>query len=357
MMTTSAALLRARRTMVRASAFLLLLLLVLAAPARLVAGRGDKVGSASGTQLLIPVGARALGLAGSTLATVTGNEAVYWNPAGLSRSEHATGIFVSHMAYLADIGVDYVALSTRVAGFGTLGLAVKSLSIGSIPITTEDLPDGTGETVTPSFMVIGGTFSRRMSDQISLGFTTNLILERMGEVSATGIAFNGGIQYLSLGGVEGLNFGVAVKNVGPQMKYDGDGLLRNGQLSDISRPDAIYKIEAASADLPSTIEIGLGYTRDLNELSHLTATGMFQNNNFADDEYRFGLEYDFRDLLFVRGGFAFSSVGGDQEYVYGSSAGAGIRTTVEGVEISVDYGFREVKYLRGNHVFTLSLEL
>jgi hypothetical protein len=340
-----------------ATALLVLAALVLMASAELRAGRGDKVGSASGLQLLVPVGARSLGLGGSTLATVAGAEAIYWNPAGLARTERANTIFVSHMDYLADIGVDYVALTARLEGIGVLGFAVKSLSVGNIPITTEDQPDGTGEIVTPSFMVIGGTFARKMSDQISVGLTANLVLERMGEVSATAIAFSGGIQYRSLGGVEGLNFGVAVKNVGPQMQYDGDGLLRSGQLVDVARPDAIYKVEAASADLPSTIEIGIGYARPLNELSEITATGMFQNNNFADDEYRFGLEYAYRGLFFVRGGASFSPVGGEQEYIYGASAGAGVRMSVGGVAISVDYGFREVRYLRGNHVFTLGVEL
>jgi hypothetical protein len=341
----------------RRSAGGLLLLVFLAVPSLVVAGRGDKVGSSSGTQLLIPVGARSIGMGGATLATVTGNESMYWNPAGLARTSTPNEILVSHMAYLADIGVDYVAVSTRLEGIGYLGFSLKSLSIGSVPVTTEDHPDGTGETVSPAFMVIGGTFARRMSDQISIGGSVNLVLERMGEASATGIAFNGGIQYLSLGGVEGLNFGVAVKNVGPQLTYDGDALLRSGQLVDVTRPDAIYKVEAASADLPSTIEIGLGYTRQLDELSQCTLSTLFQNNNYADDEYRFGAEYAYRNLFFVRGGYAFSSVGGDQEYVYGSTAGAGIRTAVAGLEISVDYAYREVKYLRGNHVFTLALGL
>ena len=336
----------------------LVVALVVLFPVRAFAGRGDKVGSSSGTQLLIPVGARSVGLGSSTIATVAGSEAIYWNPAGLARAERGAGIFVSHMAYVADITVDYLALSTRMAGLGDVALAVKSLSIGKIPVTTEDQPDGTGETTSPTFMVIGGTFSRRMSDQIAIGVTANLLIEKMGEVSANGISFTGGIQYLGLGGVEGLDFGVAVRNVGPQVKYEGDGLLRSGQLTDITRPDALYKVEAASADLPSTIEIGLGYTRHLSDWSQATFTGMFQNNNFADDEYRFGLEYAYRDLLFIRGGFALSSAtGGDQEYVYGASAGAGVKTTLQGVLISVDYGYREVKYLRGNHVFTVSFGL
>lgn len=321
------------------------------------AGRGDKVGSSSGTQLLIPVGARGIGLGSSMLATVSGSEAIYWNPAGLARSGDGAQVFVSHMAYVADIGVDYIALSTRLGDLGAIGLAVKSLSVGSIPVTTEDQPDGTGESTTPTFMVIGGTFARSLSDQIAIGITTNFLLEKMGEVSASGLALSAGIQYLGLGGVPGLNFGVAVKNVGPQLTFGGDGLLRTGQLDDVTRPDALYKVEAASSDLPSTIEIGLGYTRLVADLSEVSLTGMFQNNNFASDEYRFGLEYAYNKLFFVRGGYAFSSADGEEEYIYGSSAGAGIRTSLQGVTFSIDYGYREVKYLKGNHVFTVAMEL
>ena len=341
-----------------ALAFLLALTILLAlAPSSALAGRGDKVGSASGTQLLIPIGARAIALGGSTLATVSGNESMYWNPAGLARTGTPNEILVSHMAYIADIGVDFVSASTRLSGIGTLGLSLKSLSVGAVPITTEDQPDGTGESVTPTFMTIGATFARQMSEQIAIGFSGNLVFERMGEVSASAIAFNGGIQYLSLGGVQGLNFGVAVKNVGPQMTYGGDGLLRSGQLVDVSRPNAIYKVEAASADLPSTIEIGLAYTRPLDDLSSLSISGLFQNNNYADDEYRFGLEFAHRGTFFVRGGYGFSPVSGDQEYAFGASAGAGIHDRVGGVEIGVDYAFREVKFLKGSHIFTLTLGL
>jgi hypothetical protein len=269
-------------------------------------------------------------------------------------AKHA--VMVSHMSYLADIDVQYIAAGIRLDGVGALGIAVKSLALGDVAVTTEDYPDGTGEMVSPTFMTIGATFSRRMSEQISFGVTANLILERMGEVSASGIAVNAGVQYAGLGGVEGLSFGVAIKNVGPKMKYDGDGLLRNGQLNDITRPDAIYKIEAAEAELPSTIEIGLGLEQQHTEHFKTILSGTFQNNNFSDDEFKVGVEGMFDEMFTLRFGSAFSSSGGDREYLYGVTVGAGIKTSFQGLDLSVDYAFRDVKYMRGNHVFSLAFE-
>src|SRR5207249_4204003 len=71
------------------------------------AGRGDKVGTASGIELLIPIGARSIALGSSSLALVSGTEAIYWNPAGLVRENRSTGVMISHMSYLADINIEY----------------------------------------------------------------------------------------------------------------------------------------------------------------------------------------------------------------------------------------------------------
>jgi hypothetical protein len=43
-------------------------------------------------------------------------------------------------------------------------------------------------------------------------------------VTANGVAFDAGVIYDQLAGVQGLSFGVVLKNIGPQMKFDGPGL-------------------------------------------------------------------------------------------------------------------------------------
>ena len=189
-----------------------------------IAGRGDKVGSASGLQLAIPVGARPIALGGSILSSVSGVEAIAWNPAGLVRTERSSELLFSHMSYLADIGVDYVGAAMSIGGGAYLGLSVQALSVGEIPVTTELYPDGTGELTSPTFLVIGGVFSRKMSDQISVGIGVNFLYEKMAEASATGVSFTGGVQYARLGGLDGLSVGVVLRNIGPKVTYDGDGL-------------------------------------------------------------------------------------------------------------------------------------
>ena len=81
---------------------------------------------------------------------------MYWNPAGIARSGEGTRVLFSHMNYLADIKVEYLALTHPLGDLATVGLSVKSLSFGEIPITTEDYPDGTGAFATPSYVTVGG---------------------------------------------------------------------------------------------------------------------------------------------------------------------------------------------------------
>ncbi len=320
------------------------------------AGRGDKAGTAAASELLIPVGARAVALAGSSLSTVWGIEALYWNPAGLAEGATSSTLMVSHMTYLAETSVDYAAACASLGEAGMIGLDVKVLSFGDIAVTTEDQPDGTGEIVSPRFYVFGGTFARRISNRIALGITSHLVYESMANVSSTGIAFDGGVQYSGLGGIDQLSIGVVVKNVGPGMKYSGNGLLRPADVQGTLVQPSTLAIVAATSDLPSTIEIGAGYRAEFQNGWKLELTSSFQNNNFSDDEYKAGLEYIYNDLVYVRLGYSFSAAGEDSGYPYGLSAGAGVHTAIEGMGVSFSYAYRSARYFSGNHVIDLILE-
>lgn len=330
-----------------------LLLTLISVPA--LAGRGDKSGTAAAPELLIPVGAGAIGQGGASLATISGLESIYWNPAGLARMNYGSAVMFSHSSYIADLGIDYFAAGTQIFGSAYLGLTVKSLSFGQIPVTTEDQPDGTGETTSPTFLTIGGTFSRLVSDKISVGITANYVYEKMAEVNASTFAVNAGVQYSGLGGIDGLSVGVALKNLGPALKYDGQGLERIVQLNDALQPTEKVKLEAASNDLPSTIEVGLGYSTQIATQGRINFSSTFQNNNYSEDEYKLGVEYAYDSKIFVRGGYAFSSEGEGQEYIFGLSGGVGFRSTIGGIEATVNYAYRSVRYFSGTHVIEVGL--
>ncbi len=343
-----------------------LLVLTMTVPAAMFAGGENRVGTNAASELLIPVGARDIAMGGSSIATTSGLDAIFWNPAGLARSQNSANAMFSHMNYIADIGIDYVAISSSFEGFGTLGFSLKSVGIGQIAVTDENNPDGTGQIINPTVVNAGLTYSRLLTDRISVGATATLISERFDRVSASGFAFSAGVQYSGLANVNGLSVGVAVKNIGPQMKFDGDGLLRQGNVNDVLRSGSFYKVEAGSFELPSTIELGLAYNYTVAEDNFLTLTGVFQNNNFSADEYKAGLEYNYANTFFLRGGYNFAEITKNEGIqasaafdkttaIFGFSAGAGLRYNLGSLAVSFDYAYRSVKFLENNHVFTVGL--
>ena len=321
--------------------------------------QNKRVGTAAAPELQIPIGARDLAMGGSTIAVSEGVEAIYWNPAGLGKMTSSAEAMFSNMSYIADIGVNYGAVAGSFGQFGTVALSVKSLNFGDINITTVDDPDGLGGRVfSPAFVTVGLSFARSLTDAISAGATVKIISEQIHRVSASGVAFDFGVQYNRLGGIPGFSVGVAVKNIGGQMKFDGSGLLRDAIASDVGRGVQKFKSEAASFELPSTIEIGLSYQRNFGDNFGTIVNGTFTNNNLFLDEYRLGAElaYKFESMsLFARAGAAVTpkDQNAEAENVFGACFGAGITTNAAGVNITLDYAYRSAQFFNANQVFSV----
>jgi hypothetical protein len=323
--------------------------------------QNKRIGTASGMQLLVPVGARDLAMGGSSLAYTHGVEAVHWNPAGLGiLPSSAEGMF-SRMSYIADIGVNYGVVGVKFGGFGNLALSVKSIDFGDILITTIDDPDGlSGRTFSPVFVTLGLSYARSLTDAISAGGTIKVISEQISRASASGVAFDFGIQYRNLANVSGLHLGVAVKNIGPQMQYDGPGLYRNATTSDGDRPEQKYKSQAASFELPSLVEIGLGYERRFTDNVVLGVTGSFTNNNLYSDEYRLGGEVAYvlgpSIRLYGRAGFGMTpQLENTDDEIFGATFGAGLFYAATGIDITIDYAYRQVEFFNANQVISVKL--
>ena len=326
------------------------------AAGNLFASGGNRNGTAGATELLIPVGARGIALGGSTIANSTGIEALFWNPANIARVEgYSTNVLVSHMDHIADIGIEYGAVSTSIEAFGTIAFSIKSLSIGDVPVTTVENPDGTGALFSPQYITYGLTYARMLSDRISVGVTANLVSEKLYTVDATGYAFNIGVSYSGFANVSGLNIALVMKNIGPQMKYDGSGLLVNANVDGFNRTGQPYKIEASSFELPSTLELGLSYQPVLDDQNSLQISGVFTNNNFYGDEVKGGLEYGYNDLFFIRAGYSLAPELDSDFNTFGINAGAGLKYDIGGANLSVDYAYRANQYegLGDNHVFSV----
>ncbi|MFI5252306.1 MAG: PorV/PorQ family protein [Bacteroidota bacterium] len=324
------------------------------------AGNPTRTGSSGASELLIPVGARGVALGESSLMSAVGVDALYWNPAGLSRAGRSTEAMFSFMSYFADIKVNYGAIGFDAGGdIGWFGISLKSLSFGDIPVTTEDYPDGTGSTYSPTFINFGASYSKLLTDRISVGVTSTLISERIVNTSATGFGFNFGIQYFGIG-IPELNLGIAVKNVGPQMTFSGSDLLRIADAQQSQRGNQYYTVQAASFTLPSMMEIGLSYHKKLDEQNSIMFGGNFQNNNSSDDVYGVGGEYSYNDNLFLRASYltapqAPNDPTNTNSFLYDYSLGAGVHYDAGGADLTFDYAFRHLRFMESNNVITLKV--
>ncbi len=324
-----------------------------------VSAQNKRIGTAAAPELLIPVGGRDLAMGGSSIATSTGLEAIHWNPAGLGRMKHSAEGMFSNMTYIADIAVNYGAVGASFGDFGVVALSVKALNFGDIPLTTEDDPENTaGRFFSPTFVTVGMSYSRALTDAISAGITAKIISEQIDRVSSSGFALDFGVQYHGLVGVPGLNLGVTVKNIGPQMKYDGSGLYRAARPTEGQRPEQRFKSEAASFELPSVVEIGLGYSGSMGDNMMWNVNGSFTNNNLYLDEYRVGgeLGITMESLrIFGRAGLGMVPQAQEKENIFGATFGFGFGYLAGGVDITLDYAYRQVEFFDANQVISIKL--
>ena len=322
--------------------------------------KNNRIGTAAASELLIPVGSRAMAMAGATIATTTGVNAIHWNPAGLGHMDASAEGMFSTMSYIADITTNYGAIALNFGGFGKLAFSVKALDFGDIPLTTTDDPEGfAGRTFSPTFINVGLTYARQFTDAIAAGVNFKIISESMQRVAGNGFAVDVGVQYHGVAGFDGVNLGVAIKNFGPRVNFDGTGLLRQAQATDGRRPVQYYASEAGSFELPSSVEIGLAYENKINDQLSWNVAGAYENNNLALDGYKVGGEVSYNVgmslALAGRAGIEANDKAADDADIFGPSFGFGLTYMSPGVDITIDYAYRSVDYFNNNNMFGIRL--
>jgi len=320
------------------------------------AGPRKKVGTSAATELLIPVGSVGTSLLGSNMSYTSGVDAMYWNPAGLSSINTTNAeVMFSHVTYFADMKLEYITAGAKLGNLGVLGLGVKSLNVGEFEQTTETQPEGTGVFFNPTYITANLSFARQMTDKIRFGTNIKVISESLAEVSSTGFAFDFGIQYN--GGETGLTFGIAIKNLGPSMTFNGAGLDRqiegeNGQVS-------TQRVVLQDFDLPTALDLGISWGKTFKNNVGLNISSSFTNNSFTSDEVKFGLEASYMKIGYIRGSYNIltNKESGQDWSIFGPAIGGGIHVPVGTINVGIDYAYRFMSEdnLGNNHFFTLNL--
>ncbi|MFW5658482.1 MAG: PorV/PorQ family protein, partial [Bacteroidota bacterium] len=342
---------------------LFLIALSLSLPA--FAGNPERTAQNGGNQLLVNPFARSSGMAGLDASISEGIESYIVNPAGVAHNE-GTEILFAHTRWLvgSDIAVNAAGFSQKLGeNGGTIGIGIVAFDFGEIQRTTIDNPDGGLGTFSPTFANLGVTYGKEMvEDRIFVGVNFKIITESVPDATALGAAFDAGVQYRDRTGK--FKIGVALRNIGPTMRYSGDGLATRARLGGSSVGfDNAVSINADDFELPSTLTISTAYDIELGAQGdtipaqyRLTPVATFVSNAFGRDQIGGGLEFGYKDFVSLRVAHFFETDIFDDELIpnvqTGLAAGASFLFPLgrdSDTQIGVDYSYRHTYLFNGIH--------
>ena len=323
----------------------------------LFAGNKDRAGQAGANELLVNPWAASSGWGNAGMASVKGVDALWSNVAGISFT-NTLDLNFSYTDWLSGSGTNVVSFGMlfRVSESVVSGLSVMSMSFGEIERTDTEHPDGGIGTYKPSLMNINIAIAKSFSNSIHGGFVLKIISESMADMSGTGVALDAGIQYVT-GLTDNIHFGIALKNIGPTMKYSGDGLSYSVLLDGMSSNITVVQ-RADEFELPTQLNIAAAYDFNFEKASRLTLAFNFNSNAFSKDQFIGGIEGSFRDILLLRAGYTFES--GVTKNIEdaectnvnkGLSLGATVQAPLndKGLKFCIDYSYRDTAHWKGTH--------
>ena len=259
-----------------------------------------------GLFVLLPVGAQTAGQGEAIVAAQTGSEAVWWNPAGMARSEKRE-IAVHHAQTIFATG-DGITLLIPSDLLGVAALSMHILDFGDLERTVG--PGGAIGEIVPRGIVYAATYGTTVGAKVSAGLSYKVLQFRVecrgecGELppSASTSALDFGVQVEGWQSVP-VAFGAAIRNVGLDF-----------QVNDEEQADP----------LPTRIQAGalwrLGTLLDLSPRLDVSVAGDLVNElRQHSSSLRVGANVGIDRALFLRGGYSFE----DTENA-GPSIGIGI---------------------------------
>jgi len=331
------------------------------------AGNTDRAGEAGAYQLLINPWARSSGFMGLNSVHVYGVEAMRLNVGGLAKL-NKTQVVLSHNFWWrgSDIGISAAGFGQKIGDSGVMGVSIMSTTVGDIEITTENLPEGTGATYSPSYFNMGLAYAHTFSNSISGGLTFRLVNESVSNVSASSVALDVGILYTA-GSKDNFRFGIALRNVGAPMRYNGDGLSIALLEPDAGGYSITVEQRTQKYELPTLLNIGLAYDFNFGEKNRLTLMSNFRSNSFTRDMIGLAAEFALFDIFMLRGGYRYEDgmfdpfdEDGSTNIHNGYSGGFSVELPMgkeSGSKVGLDYCYVSTRMFEGTHKVSLRIDL
>ncbi len=263
----------------------------------LPAAQAQKVGTSSMQFLSVAPDARAMGVGTAYSALAAGAHALYWNPAGLTRTA-GHSLAVDRVDWFLDAAHYGMAYGLYLGRWGHAGVHVYLADMGEFQETRVDHlgfvdqdgtqvynPGLTGTTFSLQSWVVGLSYARSFTDRFSAGLTAKMAREDLWLASDNALLFDFGMTYET--GYRSLRLGASVMNFGAPVSFGEDAypvplLFRIGGAMDV---------------------IGASGLIPVHEANRLTATFDLVQPNDYDQQWAAGLEYAFLGRISLRAGY------------------------------------------------------
>jgi len=263
---------------------------------------GGKVGTSIFRWAEIETGTRAVGMAGSQVASGNGVYAIPYNPATLGFVEKSQ-IFISKAQYLAGITHNTIAYGTKVSPSDYVGVHLYYLDSGSMQETNED--GLTGQNFKYTGLALRVAYAKQVTDRLKLGGNFKFLRESTtsADLTMSSIGFDIGSNFET--GIAGMTLGMCISNFGPEGRYTGDGLdITDEDTEDTQKETQYYP-------MPLTFRVGLKndvisankensfvYNPDHRLTLSIDAINPLDYELYAS----MGVEYGWNEMVFVRTG-------------------------------------------------------
>ncbi len=286
----------------------------------------ERPGSTDGQFLRISVSPRAAAMGDAYISVTDGAEATYYNPAALARIPNTDFAF-THTSWFAGINHEFAAAARTFGIWGTFGLSVTALYTDEMKVRTPLQPDGTGETFYSGNYRYGFSYSRFLTDKVTMGGTISYIhMSLYSDFDANAIA--GDIAVLYSTDFRGFRFGMKIANFGSEVKYVNE-----------------------SYPLPTNFQFGLSMNALQQESQTLLISLTAIKPNDGKPLGQVGAEWNFNKTIYLRGGYQLNND------VTKYSFGGGLHWRVSNYLLEFDYSYNDYSILGGAHRFGISFSL
>jgi hypothetical protein len=323
--------------------------------------------------LSIGVGARALGMGGAQVATVSDATAAFWNPAGLTSIKSNVQVAAMHSEYFAGIAkYDYGTICTKPDATRAVAFSVIRFGVDDIPDTSE-LIDASGNidySRLKSFSAADYAFLfsyalRTKVQGLQFGGNAKIIHRKVGDFAkAWGFGLDAGAQYEKNKWI----FGAMAKDI--TSTFNAWNFTLSDKLKDVlTVTENEIPENSLEVTLPKLI-LGAGYKSKLfskftwlGELNaDLTFDGQrnvaFSGAPVSADPH-LGLEFGYDDFIFLRGGVnniqQVKDLDGKKSTTFQPNFGIGLKLK----NLSIDYALTNIgsQQTLYSNIFSLKLDI